>query len=84
MSLSQCPILTTVVAHQHQHELRRMATQWHAASRAAPTPLPGAATLRHVGTASQLAVSWCTRVAFRLHIPLPAHLTPEAEAWSQG
>ena len=85
MSLSQCPNLTAVSAHQRQHELRREATEWHAAIRAAaaPTPRP-AGNQPHAGPASRPAVSWHTRVARWLRCRHSARSAPGAEAWSQG
>jgi hypothetical protein len=86
MSLSQCPHLTATTAHQRQHEPRREATQWHAATRAAAsaTPHQGMVSQRHAGSASRPAVSWRTRVACWLRVPLPARPTPVAEAGSHG
>ena len=86
MSLTQSPHLTAIAARQHQQELRREATRWHAASRAATPSItyPGAANHRQAGTVSRRAVSWQTRVACWLRAPLPARPTRIAEAGSQS
>jgi hypothetical protein len=87
MSLSPSPYLTAVAAHQRQHALRREATQWHAAIRAAAaqTPHLEAVQRRPAATASGLARSWLARATRQLAHSHPAHLAPPApgaEGWS--
>lgn len=89
MSLLSSSHLTAIITRQHQHDLRREAAQWHAATRAlsAPTPQTGAANRRHAGAASWLALSWLARAARQLADPHPAHPAPPApgaEGWSAG